>query len=87
MSFKSPFPPLSEQTAIANFLDDKTAKIDQAIAIKRKRNYPAERAQTNPYPKSCYQRFGCHRTDETQRCGLDWGNTSALGLYQTEILR
>ena len=36
MSFKSPFPPLSEQTAIANFLDDKTAKIDQAIAIKEK---------------------------------------------------
>lgn len=29
-------PPLSEQTAIANFLDDKTAKIDQAIALKEK---------------------------------------------------
>lgn len=29
------FPPLTEQTAIANFLDDKTAKIDQAIAIKQ----------------------------------------------------
>lgn len=29
-------PPLSEQTTIANFLDDKTAKIDQAIAIKEK---------------------------------------------------
>lgn len=28
------FPPLPEQTAIANFLDDKTAKIDQAINIK-----------------------------------------------------
>ncbi len=27
-------PPLPEQTAIANFLDDKTAKIDQAIGIK-----------------------------------------------------
>lgn len=27
-------PPLSEQTAIANFLDDKTTKIDEAIAIK-----------------------------------------------------
>lgn len=33
---KIPFflPPLAEQTAIANFLDDKTAKIDQAIAQK-----------------------------------------------------
>src|SRR5690554_6748925 len=28
------FPPLSEQTTIANFLDDKTEKIDQAISIK-----------------------------------------------------
>ena len=28
------FPPLPEQTAIANFLDDKTEKIDQAISIK-----------------------------------------------------
>lgn len=27
-------PPLQEQTAIANFLDDKTEKIDQAISIK-----------------------------------------------------
>lgn len=30
------FPPLEEQTAIAQFLDDKTSKIEQAIAIKQK---------------------------------------------------
>lgn len=30
------YPPLKEQTAIAAFLDDKTAKIDQAIAIKER---------------------------------------------------
>ena len=35
-SFKTFIPPLPEQTAITNFLDDKTAKIDQAIAIKEK---------------------------------------------------
>ena len=29
-------PPLPEQTAIAAFLDDKTAKIDQTIAIRQK---------------------------------------------------
>lgn len=29
-------PPIQEQTAIAHFLDDKTAKIDQAIGIKQK---------------------------------------------------
>ena len=33
---ESILPPLEEQTAIANFLDDKTTKIDQAIAIKQK---------------------------------------------------
>jgi type I restriction enzyme S subunit len=33
---ESILPPIEEQTAIANFLDDKTAKIDQAIAIKQK---------------------------------------------------
>jgi len=35
-SFKSFVPPLSEQTAIANFLDRKTALIDKAISIKQK---------------------------------------------------
>ena len=32
----APIPPLSEQTAIANFLDRKTALIDQAVDIKQK---------------------------------------------------
>lgn len=32
--FKVASPPLAEQTAIANFLDQKTAEIDQAIALK-----------------------------------------------------
>jgi type I restriction enzyme S subunit len=35
-AFKTFVPPTQEQTAIANFLDDKTAKIDQAIAQKEK---------------------------------------------------
>jgi len=34
--FLFPFPPLPEQTAIAAFLDDKTAKIDRAVAQKEK---------------------------------------------------
>jgi type I restriction enzyme S subunit len=34
--FQFPFPPRQEQNIIANFLDDKTTKIDQAIAIKQK---------------------------------------------------
>ncbi len=35
-SFKTFIPPLTEQTAIANFLDEKTAKIHKAIANKQK---------------------------------------------------
>jgi restriction endonuclease S subunit len=35
-NFSVAIPPLQEQTAISNFLDDKTTKIDQAIAIKQK---------------------------------------------------
>ncbi len=35
-SFKTALPPLSEQQAIATFLDDKTSKIDQTIANKQK---------------------------------------------------
>ncbi|MCX2574073.1 restriction endonuclease subunit S [Pedobacter sandarakinus] len=35
-NFNLPNPPLKEQTAIAKFLDNKTAKIDQAITIKQK---------------------------------------------------
>lgn len=34
-SIKFPLPPLSEQTAIAQYLDDKTAKIDRAIALEQ----------------------------------------------------
>ena len=33
---ESILPPINEQNAIANFLDDKTTKIDQAVAIKQK---------------------------------------------------
>lgn len=35
-TLKFPFPPLPEQASIANFLDKKTAKIDNAIAQKEK---------------------------------------------------
>lgn len=34
LNHKYALPPLAEQTAIANFLDQKTAEIDQAIALK-----------------------------------------------------
>lgn len=36
LSFKTLVPPLTEQTAITNFLDKKTAQIDEVIAIKEK---------------------------------------------------
>jgi len=34
--FRFPFPPLPEQIAIANFLDEKTSKIDEAVQIKER---------------------------------------------------
>lgn len=44
--FPFPFPPLSEQTAIAQYLDDKTTKIDAAITIKEQQiNLLKERKQ------------------------------------------
>ncbi|WP_233900845.1 restriction endonuclease subunit S [Tenacibaculum piscium] len=45
-SISVPLPPLSEQTKIAKFLDDKTQKIDEAIAIKSQQiNLLKERKQ------------------------------------------
>ncbi|ALU74751.1 hypothetical protein AUW17_05465 [Tenacibaculum dicentrarchi] len=45
-SISVPLPPLSEQTKIAEFLDDKTQKIDEAIAIKTQQiNLLKERKQ------------------------------------------
>lgn len=46
MTLKIPFPPLPEQQAIAEFLDDKTGKIDQNIFLKQKEiNLLKERRQ------------------------------------------
>ncbi|WP_233899873.1 restriction endonuclease subunit S [Tenacibaculum piscium] len=46
LNFYIPIPPLSEQTKIAKFLDDKTKKIDEAIAIKTQQiNLLKERKQ------------------------------------------
>lgn len=36
LSFKTPFPPIKEQQSIGTFLDEKTSKINQTIAIKEK---------------------------------------------------
>lgn len=45
-NFSLPIPPLNEQTAIAQFLDDKTTKIDAAIALKKQQiNLLKERKQ------------------------------------------
>ena len=44
-------PPLSEQQKIAQFLDDKTAKIDQAVDLAEKADCPVERAQADPDSK------------------------------------
>ena len=47
--FKFLVPPLSEQTTIANFLDRKTAPINQAIAQKERLIELCKRTKTNTY--------------------------------------
>ena len=52
-----PLPPLTEQQSIANYLDDKTTKIDQAISLKKnqiellkeKRNYKKAQKQLDKW--------------------------------------
>ena len=45
-SFRAPFPPIEEQTAIASFLDRETAKIDALVAEQEKRQAVISHAVT-----------------------------------------
>lgn len=82
------FPPLSEQTAIAQFLDDKTKKIDEAITIKQQQiGLLKEREKTLIY-KAVTQ--GLNPNVTLKETDIDWvGNIpehwtmSRLGLMLT----
>mgnify|MGYP000722359338 CR=1 FL=1 len=76
------FPPLKEQTSIAQFLDDKTTKIDQAITIKEqqisllkeRKQILIHKAVTRGVP-SCHPELdsGSHQNSpKLKDSGVDW---------------
>lgn len=76
-SFKTLVPPLSEQQAIASFLDDKTSKIDEVIRIKEKEiELLKERRQIIIQEvvtgKKVYKDGQWQKPDQTKDSGVDW---------------
>lgn len=69
-SFKTIFPPLSEQTAIAKFLDDKTAKIDQTIGIRQKEIELLKERRQILIQQAVTK--GLHATVLMKDSGVDW---------------
>lgn len=75
--FRFVFPPLPEQKAIAEFLDDKTAKIDEAVCIKEKEiELLKERRQIIIQEvvtgKKVFKDGKWQKPDKTKPGGLDW---------------
>lgn len=70
LSFKTFIPPLAEQTAIADFLDQKTAQIDQAIALKQD-----QIDKLNEYKQIIIQKAVTHGLNPNapmKNSGVDW---------------
>jgi type I restriction enzyme S subunit len=82
------FPPLKEQTAIAQFLDDKTTKIDEAIAIKEQQISLLKERKQILIHKAVTQ--GLNPNVRLKDSGVEWigeipehWNVSRLGLMLT----
>lgn len=69
-TFKTAFPPIEEQQTIANFLDDKTAKIDQTIAIKQKEIELLKERRQILIQKAVTK--GLDNTVKLKDSGVDW---------------
>lgn len=75
-----PVPPLPEQTAIANFLDRETGRIDTLVAKKRrliallkeKRTVLISRAVTRGLPASVAREFGLEPHTRFKDSGIEW---------------
>lgn len=81
-SATAPIPPLKEQTVIAKFLDDKTAKIDQAIAIKQQQiNLLKERKQILIH-KAVTQ--GLDKNVKLKDSGVEWIGEIPVGWEVTK---
>lgn len=64
------FPPIQEQTTIANFLEDKTAKIDQAITIKKNQIELLKERRQNLIHKAVTR--GLNNNVKLKASGVDW---------------
>ena len=70
VNFKTPLPPLSEQEAIANFLDKKTGEIDQAIAL-----FEQEKSDLQAYRKAIISETvtkGLNPNAKLKDSGIQW---------------
>src|SRR5690606_37013910 len=68
--FNLPFPPIEEQQTIATFLDDKTAKIDQTIALKQKEIELLKERRQSLIQKAVTK--GLDDTVKLKDSGVDW---------------
>ena len=64
------FPPLSEQTAIANYLDDKCAKIDNVVAIQQKRIELLKELKQSIITKAVTK--GLDKNAKMKESGIEW---------------
>lgn len=70
VNFKAPLPPLTEQEAIANFLDKKTGEIDQAIAL-----FEQEKTDLQAYRKAIISETvtkGLNPNAKLKDSGIQW---------------
>lgn len=70
VNFKAPVPPLTEQEAIANFLDKKTGEIDQAIAL-----FEQEKTDLQAYRKAIISETvtkGLNPNAKLKDSGIQW---------------
>lgn len=67
---KLPTPPISEQTAIANYLDAKCAKIDNVVAIQRKRIELLKELKQSIITHAVTK--GLDKTAKMENSNIDW---------------
>jgi type I restriction enzyme S subunit len=79
-NFRMPIPPLSEQQAIADFLDAETAKLDGLVEKKRtlierlkeKRSALISRTVTRGLPADAAAEYGLDPSPPLKASGIDW---------------
>ncbi len=78
--FRTPLPPLSEQRAIADFLDEETTKLDMLVAkkqeliekLKAKRTVLISRTVTRGLPPDAARAAGLNPNPKLKPSGIEW---------------